>query len=493
MSLITKTIVQLRDMLLMGETTPTAIAQAYWNSLQNTEPHVHAFITTNEERFMAAAQRVEAQWDKYKGRPLAGIPVAVKDNISTAGLRTTCASKMLEQYVPPFDATVVRLLKQQGSPIIGKTNLDEMAMGSSTEHSYFGPSKNPWALDRVPGGSSGGSAAAVATGQVPYALASDTGGSIRQPASFCGIVGMRPTYGLVSRYGVVAFASSLDQVGPMTRTVSDCALVLEALVGKDPLDATSYGGQTPKFSQELHLNVKGLRIGVPREYFKVEGMEEGVRQRVQEAITVLEAAGAQVKEISLPYTDLVLSCYYIIASAEASANLARFDGVRFGYRTSKAVTPQDLYRLSRGEGLGTEAKRRIMLGTYALKSDHYEAYFVKAQQVRKLITQAFKGAFSDIDVICAPAAPTVAPEIGAKLCRPYALYVSDTVNIPAALAGLPSISVPCGFSDDLPVGLQIIGPRHCDSRVLQVAYAYEQRTALHKLRPLLFGGEAYGL
>lgn len=487
MSICDKTISEIRQLLLKGEVTPLEVAEAFIKRIEETDDALHSFITVTKEQALEQARKQQNEWDKYKDYPLAGIPGAIKDNISTAGIRTTCGSHMLENYVPPFNATVVERLKRSGSLFVGKTNMDEFAMGSSTEHSFFGPTANPWDLNRVPGGSSGGSAAAVAAGQALYALGTDTGGSIRQPAAFCGVVGIRPTYGLVSRYGAVAFASSLDQIGPITRTVADCALVLEVISGHDPLDSTSHPNADTNFTAALHPEVKGLRIGVPREYFDVDGIESGVRAQVEKAIALLEEAGAEVKEISLPHTHYALPVYYIIAPAEASSNLARFDGVRFGHRSENSRDLDELFSRTRSEGFGAEVKRRIMLGTYTLSAGYYDAYYKKAQQVRTLVAEDFSRAFAEVDVICTPTTPTVAFERGDKLDNPYAMYLSDIMNIPAALAGLPVVSVPCGQSNGLPVGMQIIGPAFADARVLQVAYAYEQRSDFQRMRPNIAG------
>jgi len=414
--------------------------------------------------------------------PLLGIPIAVKDNFLTCGLRTTCASKILGEFVPPYDATTVQKLRAAGAVITGKTNLDEFAMGSSTENSAFFPTRNPWNLEHIPGGSSGGSAAAVGSDQCIAALGTDTGGSIRQPAAFCGVVGLKPTYGRVSRYGIVAFASSMDQVGPMTKDVRDSALLLEAIAGPDPADSTSVNRAVPRYASMLTEGVKGLRLGIPKEYF-VAGMQAEVERAVRTAIVKLEKSGAVIEEISLPHTEYAVAVYYVVATAEASSNLARYDGMRYGHRAD-AKDLIETYRISRDEGFGAEVKRRIMLGTYALSAGYYDAYYLKAQKVRTLIKRDFDEAFKRCDVIVTPTTPTTAFKLGEKTQDPLQMYLSDIYTISINLAGLPALSLPCGFdSEGMPIGLQIIGKPFDESTIFRVAYNYEQATEWHKKRP----------
>jgi aspartyl-tRNA(Asn)/glutamyl-tRNA(Gln) amidotransferase subunit A len=408
----------------------------------------------------------------------------VKDNFLTCGLRTTCASKILGDFMPPYDATAISRIRAAGAVITGKTNLDEFAMGSSSENSAFFPTRNPWDRERVPGGSSGGSAAAVAADQCIAALGTDTGGSIRQPAAFCGVVGLKPTYGRVSRYGIIAFASSMDQVGPITKDVRDCALMLEAIAGHDPADSTSADRPVPRYSEALTGDVKGLRLGVPKEYF-ITGIAPEVEQAVRDAIRLLEKNGAVVEEISLPHTEYAVAVYYIVATAEASSNLARYDGMRFGHRAG-GKDLLETYMLSREEGFGPEVKRRIMLGTYALSAGYYDAYYLKAQRVRALIKQDFHAAFQRCDAILTPTAPTTAFKIGEKIADPLQMYLSDIYTISVNLAGLPALSLPCGFDGDgMPIGLQIIGKHFDEATVLRLAHAYEQATEWHKRKPQL--------
>ncbi|MCL6616847.1 MAG: Asp-tRNA(Asn)/Glu-tRNA(Gln) amidotransferase subunit GatA, partial [Anoxybacillus ayderensis] len=415
---------------------------------------------------------------------LFGMPIGIKDNIVTKGLRTTCASKILYNFDPIYDATVMERLHEADAITIGKLNMDEFAMGSSTENSGFQLTRNPWDLERVPGGSSGGSAAAVAAGEVPFALGSDTGGSIRQPAAFCGVVGLKPTYGRVSRYGLVAFASSLDQIGPITRNVEDNAYLLQVISGVDPMDSTSANVDVPDYVSALTGDIQGLKIAVPKEYLG-EGVSEEVRQSVLNALKVLEGLGATWEEASLPHSKYALATYYLLASSEASANLARFDGVRYGYRTDNAKNLIDMYKQTRSEGFGNEVKRRIMLGTFALSSGYYDAYYKKAQKVRTLIKQDFENVFEKYDVIIGPTTPTPAFKIGEKTSDPLTMYANDILTIPVNLAGVPGISVPCGFVNGLPVGLQIIGKHFDESTIYRVAHAFEQATDYHKQKPTL--------
>jgi aspartyl-tRNA(Asn)/glutamyl-tRNA(Gln) amidotransferase subunit A len=418
--------------------------------------------------------------------PLLGVPIAIKDLILTKGVRTTAASKILADFIPPYDATVVEKLKQAGAVIVGKTNLDEFAMGSSNETSAFGPVRNPWNSDYVPGGSSGGSAAAISAGLAFGALGTDTGGSIRQPASLCSVTGMKPTYGRVSRYGVIAYASSLDQVGTFARTVRDCALLTEVISGYDVNDSTSLDSPVPKFTQATSESIKGLRVGIPKEYF-IPGMDHEVEQAVRKAASVMQAGGAELVEISLPNTELALSVYYILAPAEASSNLARYDGVRYGTRASGARDLAELYTLSRSEGFGQEVQRRILVGSYVLSAGYYDAYYLKAQKVRTLIAKDFSNAFKDkCDLILCPASPTPAFKIGEKTEDPIAMYLSDIFTIPVNLAGLPGMCVPCGFSSSgLPIGVQLIGKPLDEATLFRTAHYYEQQTEWHKQRPNL--------
>ena len=463
------------------------VAQAHLYRIEETDKDLNAFVTITAENALRAADAVDAQLSRGENlHPLSGIPVAIKDNMCTMDVRTTCSSRMLENFVPPYSATVVNKLEQAGAVLLGKTNLDEFAMGSSTENSAFFTTCNPHDLSRVPGGSSGGSAVAVAAGQAVIALGSDTGGSIRQPAAFCGIVGLKPSYGLVSRYGLVAFASSLDQIGPFARTVSDAAWALEAIMGHDPLDSTSVLNAPVDWSQPLDKGIKGLRVGVPREYF-AEGMEPTVLQAVKEAIKVFERLGAEISEISLPHTSYALPTYYIIAPAEASSNLARFDGVRYGFRAEGATTQAELISLSRSQGFGPEVKRRTMLGTYALSSGYYDAYYGKAQKVRTLIRQDFDNVFSQVDMIISPTSPTTAFKVGAKVDDPLSMYMADLCTFAANLAGIPALSLNCGFVEGLPVGLQLMGRAFSEMMLLQAAFAYEQTVKLPQ-RPVFKGG-----
>lgn len=458
------------------------LTQAYLDRVERQEPSIQAFITRTPQQALeeaAAADRARAQGDE---RPLLGIPLAIKDVLSTSGVETTCGSNILKGYVPVYTATAVRRLQDAGMVMIGKVNMDEFAMGSSTENSAFHVTRNPWDTDRVPGGSSGGSAAAVAARMVAGALGTDTGGSVRTPAAFCGITGLKPSYGRVSRYGLVAFGSSLDCIGPMARTVEDIARLLQVIAGHDPLDATSMSLDVPDYVAALQGDIQGLRIGVPKEYF-VGGMHAEAVAAVRSAIAHLETLGARIVEISLPHTDYSLPVYYIIAPAEASANLARYDGIRFGPKIDKGQM-WETYRATRGLGFGAEVKRRIMLGTYALSAGYYDAYYGKAQQVRTLIKQDFERAFEQVDVIAAPVTPRTAFKLGENTDDPLQMYLEDVFTLPASLAGVPGISIPCGFdSDHLPIGLQLIGRAFSEEVVLRVAHAYEQSTEWHKRLP----------
>jgi aspartyl-tRNA(Asn)/glutamyl-tRNA(Gln) amidotransferase subunit A len=469
------TIEELHGLYASGEAKPSEICRAALEHIGNDNERLNAFITINGERAMQRAAAMDADIQKnIRHKPLAGIPIAVKDNICTEGIRTTCASHILGNYVPPYTATVVKKIEEAGAILVGKTNLDEFAMGGSTENSAFGPVRNPWNEDYVPGGSSGGSAVAVAAGHVPVSLGSDTGGSIRQPASFCGIVGLKPTYGRVSRYGLVAFASSLDQIGPFATNVSDAARVLNVIAGHDRYDSTSANVAVPDYLSELSGDMKGLRVGVPPECFG-EGLDPEVRERVESAIRRLEDGGAKIVEVSLPHTKYVIAVYYLIATAEASSNLARYDGVRYGFRAEEARTLSEMYRRTRSEGFGAEVKRRIMLGTFALSSGYYDAYYEKAQRVRQMLVNDFAEAFKKCDVIATPTAPTPAFKIGEKSDDPLAMYLCDIFTVTINLAGVPAISIPCGQSGaGLPIGLQLIGNHFDEARLLNAAYAYER-------------------
>ena len=485
MSLFDYKVSDLHELLHKKEIKVTDLVDESYKRIAQVEDKVQAFLTVDEERARQTAKSLDDKLstDSNKGL-LFGMPIGLKDNLVTKGLRTTCASKILENFNPIYDATVVQKLQQQETITIGKLNMDEFAMGSSNENSHFQLTRNPWDLERVPGGSSGGSAAAVAAGEVLFSLGSDTGGSIRQPAAFCGVVGIKPTYGRVSRFGLVAFASSLDQIGPITRTVEDNAYLLQAISGLDPMDSTSANVDIPNFAQALTGDVKGLKIAVPKEYLG-EGVTETVRQSVLDALKVLEKQGAVWEEVSLPHSKYALAAYYLLSSSEASANLARFDGVRYGYRTPNADNLLDLYKKSRAEGFGDEVKRRIMLGTFALSSGYYDAYYKKAQQVRTLIKKDFEDVFEKYDVIIGPTTPTPAFKIGEKIDDPLTMYINDILTIPVNLAGVPAISVPCGFDNGLPLGLQIIGKHFDEATVYRVAHVFEQATNYHKQKPEL--------
>ena len=478
---------KIRDMrkaLDSKEISAKELAQTYFERIKKYDDKVKSFITVTEEKALEQAEKAQAVIDKGEAKALTGIPVAVKDNICTEGVKTTCASKMLENFVPPYNATVMEKLDAENIVMLGKTSMDEFAMGGSTQTSAFAKTKNPYDLDRVPGGSSGGSAAAVAAGFAPVALGTDTGGSIRQPASYCGVVGLKPTYGSVSRYGLIAFASSLDQIGPLGKCVKDVAMVQSAIVGHDKYDATSAYREYPDFAAELKADVKGLRIGIPKEYFG-EGIDPFVKQSVMNAVKELEKQGATVKEISLPSTDYALSSYYIISSAEASSNLARFDGVRYGFRAEEYDGLVDMYERTRSEGFGDEVKRRIMLGTFVLSSGFYDAYYKKAKLVQKRIMQEFASQFADVDVIATPTVPSTAFKIGENTDDPLKMYANDVCTVTVNIAGLPAISIPCAYDDKgLPVGMQLIGGKFTEQRLLNTAYAYEQLVGGFKMPEL---------
>ena len=472
MDLNTLTIASTRTAIAECQFTATRLVEEFYKKIKAEDPGIHAYLTLCEDRALAQAQRI----DDLAGRgnplpPLAGVPLGIKDVMVTRGVRTTAGSKILESFVPPYDCTAVARLEAAGAIVLGKMNCDEFAMGSSNENSAYGPVRNPRDLSRVPGGSSGGSAAAVAAGTAVATLGSDTGGSIRQPASFCGVVGLMPTYGRVSRYGLIAFASSLDHIGPITRTVEDAAILLKVIAGRDPMDSTSADVPVPDYQQELSRPIKGLKLGVPKEYF-AEGLEQEVRAAVEAAIERLRQAGAEIVPISLPHTAYAIPTYYVIATAEASSNLARYDGVRYGFRAAKPRTLAEMYRNTRDQGFGAEVKRRIMLGTYALSSGYYDAYYLKAQRVRTLIASDFEQAFQKVDAIVTPTAPTAAFKLGEKADDPLAMYLADIYTVTADLAGVPGVSVPCGRTKTgLPIGLQILGRYFDEGTLLRVAQA----------------------
>ena len=476
------TIHEAHELLKKGEVSSLELTKAALERIDEVEDKLCSFVTVTRELAHAQARQADERIKAGEFSPLTGIPAMIKDNMCTKGTRTTCASKMLEDFVPPYDAAVVEKLNALDMVMVGKGNMDEFAMGSSNEHSAFYPTHNPWDLERVPGGSSGGPTTAVAVGEVIYALGSDWG-SIRQPAGFCNVVGLKPTYGRVSRYGLVAFASSLDQIGPVTRDVTDCALVLNTIAGHDPRDSTSVDQPVPDYTKSLIPELRGLRIGVPKEYF-VEGMESGVEQVVRQAIGKLEELGAEVDwEISLPHTPYALAAYYVIAPSEAMANLARYDGVKYGFSVREADNMWDAMEKTRQYGFGPEVKRRIMLGTYALSAGYYEAYYLKAQKVRTLITREFADAFAKCDVLATPTSPTVPFRIGEKVDDPLQMYLSDVCTLPINIAGIPGISVPAGFVDNLPVGMQILGKPFSEEMLLRVAFAYEQATGWGNRQP----------
>jgi aspartyl-tRNA(Asn)/glutamyl-tRNA(Gln) amidotransferase subunit A len=483
MSLAALTLYDAGKKLRAGEFSSVELAQAIFDRISAYDERIHAYLTLDREAALDQARRADARLSNQENvSPLLGIPIAIKDNFLTRGLRSTAASKILGDFVPPYDATTVQKLRAAGAVIVGKTNLDEFAMGSSAENSAFFPTRNPWNLERIPGGSSGGSAAAVAADECIAALGTDTGGSIRQPAACCGVVGLKPTYGRVSRYGIIAFASSMDQVGPMTKDVRDSAFLLEAIAGRDLADSTSIDRPVPRYADGLTGEINGLRIGVPKEYF-VSGMQADVAQAVREAIGELAKNGALIEEISLPHTEYAVAVYYIVATAEASSNLARYDGMRYGYRAD-ADDLTETYRISRDEGFGAEVKRRVMLGTYALSAGYYDAYYLKAQRVRALIKRDFDEAFQRCDVIVTPTTPTTAFKLGEKMQDPLQMYLSDIYTISINLAGLPALSLPCGFDQEgMPIGMQVIGKHFDEGTILRVAHHYEQATQWHRKKP----------
>ncbi len=483
MSLFRLTAHELHDLLVKKEISAQELSESIFSRIGSVEDRIAAYITLTKERAFECARAVDRQIQNGgETSPLSGIPIALKDNICTGGVRTTAASKMLADFIPPYSATVVKKLDATGAVVTGKTNMDEFAMGSSTENSAFFPTKNPWNLERAPGGSSGGSAAAVASGEAVCALGSDTGGSIRQPASFCGVVGMKPTYGAVSRYGVIAYASSFDQVGPITKDVTDCALMLNAICGHDPLDSMSLKSDVPDYTSHLVNGVRGLKIGVPEEYMSTE-MDSGVRAAVEKAMAMFGSLGATVDYATLPHSSYALPVYYIVAPAEASSNMARFDGVRYGAGAGDAEDVIDLFIKTRSRGFGPEVKRRIMLGTYALSAGYYDAYYLKAQKVRTLIKEDFDRAFLKFDLLLSPTTPCTAFRFGEKTDDPYQMYLTDVYTAPANLAGIPAITIPCGFAEGMPVGLQLMGRHQGEATLLRAAYTFEQNTDYHKCFP----------
>ena len=472
MDITSLTVHELMDKLEKNEINSKKIVEAYVNRINEKEKDVQAFVTTLCDDAIGRAIEIDdGSKDSFN---IPGIPIGIKDNICTKGIKTTCSSKMLENFISPYNATVVEKLNKAGLINLGKLNMDEFAMGASTEYSYFKETHNPWNLNKVPGGSSGGSAAAVAADLVPWALGSDTGGSIRQPASFCGVVGLKPTYGLVSRYGLVAFASSLDQIGPITKDVEDAAILLNIIAGHDEKDSTSYEVLKKDYTKALKNNVKGLKIGVPKEFFG-QGINEEVKKKLEESIELYKSLGAEIEEFSLDIAKYSLATYYIIACAEASSNLGRFDGIRYGYRTENYSSLKELYRNSRTEGFGKEVKRRIILGTYVLSSGYYDAYYKKAQQVRTLVKKEFDKAFEKYDVLLTPTSPTVAFDIGTRANNPLEMYLADICTVSVNIAGLPAISIPCGIdSENMPIGMQLIGNKFEEDKILNAAYTFEQ-------------------
>ncbi len=480
--MLNKTIKQLADGLASGEFSSTELTQDYLAKIKSDDAKYNAFITVTDEQALTAAKTADERRAAGKAEVLTGVPIAVKDIFCTQGVKTSCGSKMLDNFIAPYESTATQKLSDAGMVSLGKTNLDEFAMGSSTESSFYGPTRNPWNLDTVPGGSSGGSAVAVAAGMAPVALGTDTGGSIRQPAAFCGITGLKPTYGRVSRWGMIAYGSSLDQGGPMAQTAEDAALILNTIAGFDPKDSTSMDKPVEDYTAQLNAPLTGLKIGLPKEYFG-SGLSDGIRSAVMDAVKQFEKLGATVKEISLPRTELSIPAYYIIAPAEASTNLSRFDGVRYGYRCEDPKDLEDMYTRTRSEGFGTEVKRRIMVGTYALSAGYYDAYYRKAQQLRRMIKQDFVTALADVDVIMGPTTPSTAWNIGAKNQDPVAMYLEDIYTLSVNLAGLPGMSLPCGFHDGLPVGLQVIGNYFSEAKLLNIGHQFQTATDWHTKKP----------
>lgn len=482
--MLDKTVKQLSDSLAKGEFSSVELTDSYLASIRKNNTELNAFITVTDELAHAQAQAADKRIANNEATPLTGVPLAIKDIFCTEGVKTSCGSKMLDNFVAPYESTATQKLKDAGMVMLGKTNLDEFAMGSSTESSFYGATKNPWDTDRVPGGSSGGSAVAVSADMAPIALGTDTGGSIRQPAAFCGITGLKPTYGRVSRWGMIAYGSSLDQGGPMAKTAEDAALLLNHLAGFDSKDSTSMDQPVEDYTASLQDSLNGLKIGLPKEYFG-DSLDADVQSAVSSAIRELEALGASVKEVSLPLTELSIPAYYIIAPAEASTNLSRYDGVRYGHRCDNPQDLADLYMRSRAEGFGTEVKRRIMIGTYALSAGYFDAYYRKAQQLRRLIKQDFQRALADVDVIAGPATPTVAWKIGQKANDPVSMYLEDIYTLAVNLAGLPGLSVPCGVKNGMPVGLQLIGNYFRESQLLNIGHQFQTATDWHTRKPVL--------
>jgi len=472
------------DLIKKKKITAYEVMQDIFNQIDKVDNLIKAFLVINREEALRQAKVIDTKVKNGEELPpLAGVAVAIKDIIATQGTETTCGSKILKGFIPPYNATVINKLKEAGAIIIGKTNMDEFAMGSSTENSAFGPTHNPWDLERVPGGSSGGSAAAVAADETFVALGTDTGGSIRQPASLCGMVGLKPTYGRVSRYGLVAYASSLDQIGPITKDVTDCALMMNVIGGHDNMDSTSVNLEVPDYLKPCQAGIKDLKIGVPKEYF-IEGIDPEVKSALDRALKIFEKLGAKIEEVSLPHTEYSLPTYYLIATAEASSNLARYDGVQYGYRAEEYEDLSSMYQKTRSEGFGSEVKRRIMLGTYALSSGYYDAYYLKAQKVRTLIKEDFDKAFNKYDILVTPTSPTPAFKLNEKVSDPLTMYLSDIYTIPINLAGLPAISINCGYSkSNLPIGLQIIGRHFSEETILRAAYNFEQNNDVEKRKP----------
>ncbi|WP_434509973.1 Asp-tRNA(Asn)/Glu-tRNA(Gln) amidotransferase subunit GatA [Desulfitobacterium sp. AusDCA] len=490
MEITSQSIGELHKLLTSKKLSTVELTQAMLDRIKQIDPKVRAFLHVTEDLALSQAAQVDEKIAREEEIGiLEGIPMALKDNMSTEGIQTTCSSKILENYIPPYNATAVAKLKEAGAILLGKMNMDEFAMGSSTENSHFFATHNPWDLDCVPGGSSGGSAAAVAAEEAIFTLGSDTGGSIRQPAAFCGVVGLKPTYGAVSRFGLIAYASSLDQIGPFTKTVEDNAQVLQAIVGHDRKDSTSVPFEIPNYSEFLKQDVKGLRIGVPKEYF-AKGLDEGVKGVLMKAVETFKGLGAIVEECSLPYTEYAMPAYYLLATAEASSNLARYDGVRYGYRAENVEDVISLFKKTRSEGFGPEVKRRIMLGTYALSAGYYDAYYLKAQKVRTLIQTDFNQAFEKFDVLLSPTAPTTAFKIGEKSGDPLTMYLSDVCTVPINLAGIPALSLPAGFVEGMPVGMQLMGRPFSEGMLYRAAHAFEQNTDFHTRKPSLAKGGA---
>ncbi|MEK7702404.1 MAG: Asp-tRNA(Asn)/Glu-tRNA(Gln) amidotransferase subunit GatA [Nitrospirota bacterium] len=488
MDFVHQTVHALRDAVIQKKISARELTEAFFKQIEKVEKKVAAFNLLSTEMAFAQADQIDSAIAKGNPiGPLAGVPIALKDNLCTAGVKTTCSSKMLENFVPPYDATVVTRLKNAGAIFLGKTNMDEFAMGSSTENSAFEKTRNPWDITRIPGGSSGGSAACVAASEAAASFGSDTGGSIRQPAALCGVYGLKPTYGRVSRYGLIAFASSLDQIGPITRDVTDMALLMNVIGGHDPLDSTCVNLPMPDLTSNLSDGIKGIRIGIPKEYLiKEGGVDSDTAVAITSAISRFEKLGAKIVETSLPHSEYAVSVYYLLATAEASSNLARYDGARYGHRTAQSKDLLEMYMKSRQEGFGPEVKRRIMLGTYALSSGYYDAYYKKAQQVRTLIKKDFDDAFQQVDLILAPTTPTPAFRFGEKTDDPIAMYLSDIFTISVNLAGIPALSLPCGFSKEgLPIGLQLLGKSFDEETILKAAYQFQQETDFHQRRPQL--------